>query len=101
VGKIGVNTGQHPCGMLVTPCRVHALTNWSCSEGKSIRNVRKVFLTFCTLSVYSTRLGWLGCGSGTLKQHHNGPYSSSQSPGVILTLCVPEDRGQIGFNEPG
>jgi hypothetical protein len=27
VGKIGVNTGQHPCGMLVTPCRVHALTN--------------------------------------------------------------------------
>ena len=27
VGSIGVNMGQHPCGMLSTPCRVHALMN--------------------------------------------------------------------------
>ena len=25
VGSIGVNMGQHPCGTLSTPCRVHAL----------------------------------------------------------------------------
>jgi hypothetical protein len=24
VGSIGVNMGQHPCGTLLTPCRVHA-----------------------------------------------------------------------------
>jgi hypothetical protein len=24
VGSIGVIMGQHPCGMLSTPCRVHA-----------------------------------------------------------------------------
>jgi hypothetical protein len=41
VGSIGVNLGQHPCGMLSTPCRVHAL-----------RAKGKVFLMFCTLSVY-------------------------------------------------
>jgi hypothetical protein len=27
VGSIGVNTGQHSCETLSTPCRVHALTN--------------------------------------------------------------------------
>ena len=27
VGSIGVNMVQHPCGMLSTPCRVHALRN--------------------------------------------------------------------------
>ena len=27
VGSIGVNMGQHPCGTLSTPCRVHVLTN--------------------------------------------------------------------------
>ena len=27
VGIIGVNTGQHPRGMLSTPCRVHAMMN--------------------------------------------------------------------------
>ena len=26
---------QHSCGMLSTPCRVYALTNWGFSEGKS------------------------------------------------------------------
>jgi hypothetical protein len=25
--SIGVNMGQHPCGMLLTPCIVHAQTN--------------------------------------------------------------------------
>ena len=34
VGSIGVNMGQHPCRTLSTPCRVHALTNLVCSEGK-------------------------------------------------------------------
>jgi hypothetical protein len=34
VGSIGVNMGQHPCGTFSTPCRVHALTNGGCSEGK-------------------------------------------------------------------
>ena len=34
VGSIGVNTGQHPCGTLLTPCRVHVPTTWGCSEGK-------------------------------------------------------------------
>ena len=34
VGSIVVNTGQHSCGMLSTPCRVHAPTNCGCSEGK-------------------------------------------------------------------
>jgi hypothetical protein len=44
--------GQHSCGTLSTPCRVHALTNVGCSEGKWVPlNVRKVFLMFCTLSV--------------------------------------------------
>jgi hypothetical protein len=23
VGNIGVQMGQHPCGMILTPCRVH------------------------------------------------------------------------------
>ena len=32
VGSIGVNMGQHPCGMLSTPYRVHALTNVGSSE---------------------------------------------------------------------
>jgi hypothetical protein len=27
VGSIGVNMGQHPCGMLSTPLRVHVLMN--------------------------------------------------------------------------
>jgi hypothetical protein len=27
VGSTGVNVGQHPCGMLLTPCKVHAPTN--------------------------------------------------------------------------
>ena len=27
VGSIGVNMGQHPCGTLLTPCRVHAPNN--------------------------------------------------------------------------
>ncbi|CDQ77046.1 unnamed protein product [Oncorhynchus mykiss] len=27
VGSIGVNMGQHPCGTLSTPCRVHTPTN--------------------------------------------------------------------------
>ena len=43
----------------LTPCRLHALTNWACSEGK-VRgvklNISKVFLMFWTLSVYSQRL---------------------------------------------
>ena len=26
-GRIGVTMGQHPCGTLSTPCRVHAQTN--------------------------------------------------------------------------
>ena len=30
----GVNMGQHPCGTLLTPCRVHAPMNWGCSKGK-------------------------------------------------------------------
>ena len=34
VGSIGVNMDQHPCGMNSTPCRVQALTNWGCTEGK-------------------------------------------------------------------
>jgi hypothetical protein len=34
VGSIGVNMGQHPCGMLSTACRVHAPTKWRCSECK-------------------------------------------------------------------
>ena len=29
VGSTGVNMGQHPCGMLSTPCRVHALIYFS------------------------------------------------------------------------
>jgi hypothetical protein len=28
VGSIGVNRGQHPCGTLSTPCRVHAHSDW-------------------------------------------------------------------------
>jgi hypothetical protein len=28
VVSIGVNMGQHPCGMLSTPCRVHAPTQY-------------------------------------------------------------------------
>ena len=27
VGSSGINMGQHPYGMLLAPCRVHALTN--------------------------------------------------------------------------
>jgi hypothetical protein len=34
VGSIGVNMGQHPCGMILIPCWVHSLTNWGCSEGQ-------------------------------------------------------------------
>ena len=30
VGHIGVNMGQHPCGTLSTPCRVHAPMNLGC-----------------------------------------------------------------------
>ena len=33
-GSIGVHMGQHPCGMLLTPCRIHAPMNWDCSEGE-------------------------------------------------------------------
>ena len=33
VGSIGV-MGQHPCGMLLAPCRVHAPINLGCFEGK-------------------------------------------------------------------
>ena len=47
VGSIGVNMGQYPCWTLSTPCRVHARTNWGCSEGK-----RVVFLMFCLLNVH-------------------------------------------------
>ena len=32
VGRIGVTVAQHPCGIFSTPCRVHAQTNWGCSE---------------------------------------------------------------------
>ena len=32
--SIEVNMGQHRCGKLSTPCRVHAPMNWGCSEGK-------------------------------------------------------------------
>ena len=35
MGSVGVNMGQHPCGMLLTHCRVHTPTNVNCSEGKS------------------------------------------------------------------
>ena len=45
-----------PCGTLSTTCRVHALTNWGCSEGKKggvQLNIRKVLLLMlCRLSVY-------------------------------------------------
>ena len=34
VRSIGVNMGQHLCGTLSAACRVHALTNVGCSEGK-------------------------------------------------------------------
>ena len=27
IGRIGVNMVQHPCGTLLSTCRVHALTN--------------------------------------------------------------------------
>ena len=47
LGSFGVNMGQHPCGMLSTPCRVHALTNCRCS-GVQL-NIRKVFLMFSIL----------------------------------------------------
>jgi hypothetical protein len=44
VRSIGVNMCQHPYGTLLTPCRVHALTNLGCSEGKwgAQLNIRKV-----------------------------------------------------------
>jgi hypothetical protein len=34
VGSTGVNMGQHPCGKLSTPCRVHALKNESFLRAK-------------------------------------------------------------------
>ena len=46
-GCIGVNMGQHPCGTHSTPCRIHAPTNWGCSEGKRgwvQLNIRKGFI---------------------------------------------------------
>ena len=53
VGSIGVNMGQHPCGTLSTPCRVHVSDElrlfWG-QKGMQL-NTRKVFLMFCTLSV--------------------------------------------------
>ena len=48
VGSIRVNMGQHPCGTLSTPRRVHALF----LEQKGVQlNIRKVFLMFCALNV--------------------------------------------------
>ena len=40
VGSIGVNMGQHPCGTLSTPCRVHAQMNWGDLRARSVPNVR-------------------------------------------------------------
>jgi hypothetical protein len=48
VGSTGVNMGQHPCGMLSTACRTHALTNWGCFQGK----MGGVPIMFGILSVY-------------------------------------------------
>jgi hypothetical protein len=47
-GSIGVNMDQHPCGTFLTPCRVHALMNWGCSEWKRgvHLNNRNVFVMF-------------------------------------------------------
>jgi hypothetical protein len=49
---VGVKMGQHPCGMLLTPCRVHAQTElrlfWG-QKGVEV-DITKVFLMFCTLS---------------------------------------------------
>jgi hypothetical protein len=50
VGSNGVNMGQHPCGTLSAPCRVQALMNLTCSEGKSggvQLNIRKMSVMFC------------------------------------------------------
>ena len=54
VGSIGVNMGQHPCGTLSTPCspRLEELRLFWGLKGEVLLNIRKVFLMFCTLSVY-------------------------------------------------
>jgi hypothetical protein len=58
LGSFGVNMGQHPCGTLSTPCRIHVPTNWGSSKGqRGVQlNIRKVLLLFCTLSVCCSRL---------------------------------------------
>jgi hypothetical protein len=53
VGSIGVNMGQHPRRTLSTPCRVHATTNWGCSEKRVQPNNRMVFIMFCTIQYTS------------------------------------------------
>ena len=53
VGSIGVNMGQHPFGMLLTPCKVHSPTNWDFWGQKGVHlNIRKGFLLFVH-SVYT------------------------------------------------
>ena len=47
VGSIGVNMGQHPCRMLLTPCRVHAQTNWRWWCNSILGRCSWCFVKFC------------------------------------------------------
>ena len=89
VGSIGVKMGQHSCGTLSTPCRVHALTNWCCSEG----NVRKMSLMFCTFSVYCSTehpfATWLeGWGNVHLNKSEQERWRENSSRDIINSRII-------------
>ena len=69
-GSIGVNMGQHHCGTLSTPCNqcLDKLRLFWGQKGVQL-NIRKVFLMFCTLSVYTHYCVYTHTHSHTLQWH--------------------------------
>ena len=85
VGSIAVNMSHYPCGIFLTPCRVHALTNWGCSEGKrgcklNISNVSNsgcllYISTWCIVS--NTWMEWNQTHEWNGIKHMNGMVSNT------------------------
>ena len=74
VGSDRVNMGQHPCGTLLTPCRVHAPSNEICSEGKRgcnsiLGRCSWVYKTLGTTSWY-----WVAPSQNSLNSSGHGLY---------------------------
>ena len=74
--NIGVNTCHHPCGMILTPCRVHGPTKWGCSEGKRGCNSILGWCSLCFIHSAYTSL----CLDNTARRH------SDLNPNAIYLL---------------